>query len=257
MKKERINLLQEFIESEQEITMQKLLHHFNYSESTLRRYLDILEKQGLIEKHYGGVRAVINTIPYDKRFERNIQSKHKIGLLAASLIKDNDSIFIDSGTTTIHIIDSLKNVKNITIITNNMNVIYLCKNFKNYKLIFLGGEFINSTNCCANYDTVKILKKYNLNKSFIAANGFSLQKGATNSDICEHDIKSLAVKQCQQSILVIDHSKFGRAGLATFAPANAFHTIITDQMPDPSYIQYCTNNHIDLIWPNIQENKII
>ena len=251
MKKERINMIQELIESEQEISMEKLIHQFELSESTLRRYLDILEKQGLIEKHYGGVRAVINTIPYDKRFDRNIQSKHRIGVLAASLIKDNDSIFIDSGTTTIHIIDSLKNVKNITIITNNMNVVYLCKKFKNFKIIFLGGEFINSTNCCANYDTVKILKKYNLDKAFIAANGFSLQKGATNSDICEHDIKSLAVKQSQKSILVVDHSKFGRAGLATFASVNAFHTIITDQMPDQSYIDYCSSNQIELLWPSV------
>ena len=132
-----------------------------------------------------------------------------------------------------------------------MNVVYLCKKFKNFKIIFLGGEFINSTNCCANYDTVKILKKYNLDKAFIAANGFSLQKGATNSDICEHDIKSLAVKQSQKSILVVDHSKFGRAGLATFASVNAFHTIITDQMPDQSYIDYCSSNQIELLWPSV------
>lgn len=239
--------LQEYILSKQTVSIDELKKVFPLSETTLRRYLKYLKNQKIIETYYGGVRAIIRTISFDKRFDNNIQAKHNIGAAASSLIKNGDSIFIDSGTTTIHVIDSLKSAADIVIITNNINIISLCRKFPKYKIMLLGGEFISSSNCCANYDTIKMMKKYNFDKSFIAANGLTIEKGATNSDSQEHDIKRLAIKQSKESILLVDHTKFGYAGLQTFAQITNFDKIITDEKPSKEYIDYMNDNDVDLI----------
>ncbi|MCI5773481.1 MAG: DeoR/GlpR family DNA-binding transcription regulator [Erysipelotrichaceae bacterium] len=247
MKDNNIIRLQDYILAKQSATIEELKKEFDFSEATLRRYLKYLKNQKIIETYYGGVKAIIATVSFDNRFDNNIVEKHKIGALASSLIHNGDSVFIDTGTTTIHVIDSLKNVSDVTVITHNMKVINLCKKHHKLRLILLGGEYINDSNCCANYDTIKMMKKYNFDKAFIAANGLSIDKGATNSDSQEHDIKRLAIKQAKENILLVDHTKFGYAGLTTFAQISEFNTIVTDLEPDKSYYDYCHANNINLM----------
>ncbi len=97
-------------------------------------------------------------------------------------------------------------------------------------------------------NTVRMIKKYNFDKAFIAANGLTINKGATNSDDGEHEIKCRAVSQSKFKILLVDDTKFDRSGLETFANIKDFTHIITNKEPSKEYIEHCKKHNVELIY---------
>lgn len=120
--------------------------NLKFQKNTLRRDLEILVARGTVEKVYGGVIACENATPipnlvtFHERTGRNAQSKQKIAALAASFVRERDIIFIDSGTTTMSIVDHLAHLSTVTVITNSLQVINKSMNYPNINLIVLPGS---------------------------------------------------------------------------------------------------------------------
>ncbi len=237
MRSERIKEIKNFIYANKTVTLDKICERFNVSKSTLRRDLDEVLKSGDIKKIYGGVTVIPRRelIPFEERNISNLEAKRKIAAAAAELVADGDIIFVDSGTTTLPIIDFIKDKKNFTILTNNVGIILRAIPYENINIISLSGMLTRKTLSFTGTTAAQVLRNYNISKAFMATTGFSVASGVTNSAPEESDIKRTAVQRSQQVCLLADSSKCGEVSLITYCGLDQIDTLVTET-PPPSDI---------------------
>ena len=229
MKARRLQQMALYIAEHKSATMEELQTTFDISMNTVRRDLAELVADGSVEKVYGGVRAkqsVSGFLPYDQRSLKPSHAKRAICSKAAELVHDGDIIFIDSGTTTIHLVEALKD-RSITIITNNIEVMMAAVDYPSIRLIMLPGELQRSTHSLTGADSAAFLSNFNTNIAFMAATGIS-DGGVTNSIPLEYEIKKAAIAHTGRAVLMVTGNKFGVTSLLTYARPTDFDRIITD-----------------------------
>lgn len=249
MKASRILEMEKYIAQRGTATMEEIIAHFGVSANTVRRDIAQLILRGTVEKVYGGVcsrQAAAVLTPYEERRISREDAKKSIGVAAAGLVHDGDIIFIDSGTTTLMMVEHLADKKDVTVITNNLDAVVIASKMENLTVIVLPGTLRRKTRSMTGSDAVKMLKKYNIRVAFMAATGFSAH-GATNSSAQEFDIKQAAVENSDKACLLADSKKFGVTGLMTFAPVESFSCIITDSAPAEDYTTLLEETGITLL----------
>ncbi len=245
MRISRIDELEQYILEHKTATIDSLCEVFEISKNTLRRDLEVLVSRGTVEKVYGGVIALesISPIPelitFHERANQNAHKKQQIAALAASYVRERDIIFIDSGTTTMNIVDYLTHLNTVTVITNSVQVINKSMNYSNINLIVLPGSLKRDTASLVGSSCVEYLEDFNIVRAFMACTGISTQAGICNASTEEYNVKKAAIKKSQKHYLLADSSKFGRASLMTFGDVSQFDSILTDQMPDDAFCSYC------------------
>ena len=251
MKIERINKIQSILREENNISIEKLCQTFNVSKNTIRRDINELSKIGALRKVYGGIvlNEQINDSlePYSFRENRNYQEKSKIGEIAATFVKNGDVIYIDSGTTTRHMIKHLGDRQHLTIVTASLYVLENAINFNNLNVIATGGTLFNPSKAFIGAHVLNCLKNYNFSKVFLASTGVSIEHGATNASPFEYEIKRRAVQKNAERYLLVDNSKFDKASLMTYSELKNFDYIVTDKEPPKNYIEYCKQNEVNII----------
>ncbi|MDD3335135.1 MAG: DeoR/GlpR family DNA-binding transcription regulator [Eubacteriales bacterium] len=249
MKENRMIDMEKYINEKSSATMEELCAHFNVSMNTVRRDVAQLLKRGTVEKVYGGVCARRNDsalTPYEIRRIDNEEAKVAIGRRAAELVRDGDIIFIDSGTTTLRMIDYLRDRQELNVITNNLEAIIHALPYPNINIIALPGQLRRKTNSFTGDDAVRSLKRYNIRLAFMAATGASMN-GVTNSSPMEYEIKNVAMQSCERSILLVGSNKFGVTGLMSYAKLGDFDTVVTDQEPPEEYVQLLQRENTELL----------
>ena len=249
MKAGRILEMEKYVTAKGSASMEELCQQFDVSINTVRRDVVELIRRGTVEKVYGGVtarRSEQALTPYAERRSNRESVKAAIGRKAAEMVQDGDIIFIDSGTTTLQMIDHLANVRDLTVITNNMEAVIRALPYENITVIVLPGQLSRKTNSLTGDDTVSSLRRYNVRVAFMAATGLSVH-GATNSSPREYEIKRAAVDRCDKAVLLVNQEKIGVTGLMTFAPLNAFDAVVTDTKPDSEAAQILYKENVELI----------
>ncbi len=245
MRISRIDQLEQYILEHKTASIDALCEEFEISKNTLRRDLEILVARGSVEKVYGGVIAcenassVPNLVAFHERAGRNAQSKQRIAALAASYVRERDIIFIDSGTTTMNIVDHLTHLATVTVITNSIQVINKSMNYPNINVIVLPGSLKRDTASLIGSSCVEYLEDYNIIRAFMACTGVSLQAGVCNASTEEYTIKRTALRKSQKHYLLADSSKFGRTSLMTYGDIGQFDYILTEQTPDDAFSSSC------------------
>ena len=252
MRAERIDSIIEFIYRNKNVTLDQICDDFNISKSTVRRDLSEILKDTNLKKTYGGI--TLKNKWGNKKYltsfsERNIENADKklaISKKAANIVEDNDIIFIDSGTTTFYMVDYLGNVNNLTILTNNLEVIFRAVKYKNINLISLSGTLSRETLSFVGTTSISTIKNFNISKAFMATTGFSIMNGVTNSSPLESDIKRTVISKSNKIILLADSSKFNSVSLMTYCNLEDIDILITDKMPDKNISDYLYNNKISI-----------
>ncbi len=233
MKADRMLEMERYILQKNAATMEELRDHFAVSMNTVRRDVAELLKRGMVEKVYGGVcarKSEQSLTPYEVRRRGSEEAKAAIGKRAAELVSDGDIIFIDSGTTTLHMIDHLQGKRDLTIITNNLEAVNRALPYENITIIALPGQVRRKTRSFTGDDAVRYLRRFNVRIAFMASTGLS-SHGVTNSSPMEYEIKKCAVESAEKTVLLLSQAKFGVTGLMTFAQLADFDALITDEMP--------------------------
>ncbi|NCB93098.1 MAG: DeoR/GlpR transcriptional regulator [Clostridia bacterium] len=250
MRSQRIAEIEQYIYSHKTVTLDELCEVFQVSKNTIRRDIEEITKNPDIVKTYGGVMINSQTKKMLVSFtERNISrqdGKRRIAEEAAALVNDGDSIFIDSGTTTLYMLEYLKN-KKITLLTNNIEVIVQAIPYENINLISLSGTLNRKTLSLTGNNAARLLSTYNVKKAFMAATGVTLENGATNSSPEETCIKEMAVKKSLEKYLLADSSKFGVVSLLTYSDVDDLTGIITDKQPDEDFCEYAAEHQVQII----------
>lgn len=213
-----------------EVKMAELKEMFEVTEMTLRRDMEKLEQGGYIKRTFGGAILVGNDIALHERSGVFIEEKIRIGKLAAQLIQPGDSIFLDGGSTTLQVARFIQVNQHITVVTNALNIAAELQG-KQISTIVIGGMLMGQTSTLVGPIATEALEKMAFNRAFIGTTGVSLKHGFSNSNMHETEIKRLAIQQSSEVNIVMDHSKFGRQDLFSFASLKAADRVITDQSP--------------------------
>ena len=218
--KERLSKITRRVNEQGSATAQELMEYLDASESTIRRDLNALDEAGEIIKVHGGAMSVNTSFKMhdDEIADRriiNIEEKKLIAQYAASLIKEDDFVFIDAGTTTEFIIDYITE-KNAVYVTNAVN--HACKlSHMGCEVYLVGGRLKSATEAIVGAETLETLSKYNFTIGFWGTNGINKKTGFTTPDREEAGIKRMSFINCKKRYIVSDSSKFDSISPVGFA----------------------------------------
>lgn len=240
MREERLDQMAQYVLENKSVSLDTLCEYFQISKNTVRRDIDILVVRGYVKKIYGGVTAEPRRglDSYADRNERNTNIKQRVAAKAAELVMDGDVIFIDSGTTTKHMVEGIRERRNITILTNNLDVILQAVQYPNLEILSLAGILNRRTFSFSGQMAADNLGQFNIAKAFMASTGISIKNGATNASPEECAIKRTAIKHCNESILLIDQSKYDITALMSYCSLDQIDTLITDVSPPQEYAEF-------------------
>ena len=245
MKHDRLKKIEQYIKVEGTCSFDELCTEFGVSKVTIRRDInEICENTNAISKVYGGVIyngiSNINTV---KPLETGESIVH-VAKLAADLIDDGDTIFLDSGTAIAQIVPLLLYKKNIIIITNSVEVMANSLPNEQLNVVCLGGKLQHSTGSVAG----TIHGNFHCNKSFISAVSVSHEYGIGNENFYDGITKRIAIENSDISYLLVDNRGFEIKSYNIFAKVKDFSTIISDTRPPEKFIDYCSQNGINLLY---------
>jgi len=254
MKNSRIDQIEKYIEAHKAVSVSELSETFHVSIVTIRRDLRVLRNLGKIDTVYGGAR--IHTSPsnvniplrtYQERTIKNSNEKQIVADAASSLIKENDIIFIDTGTSTVPLARHLGSFHQLTIVTNSVHVLHLCLDYPQLTVLSLPGMLKSRTASLVGEFTERMIDTLNIDKAFMACSAFSLEQGASNSSIEDSPIKRKIMSRSKSRYLLLDHTKLENSGLTSFAAADQFDGIVTDQPLPEKYNIFFHDNNISVI----------
>ncbi|KAF1298627.1 DeoR family transcriptional regulator [Enterococcus sp. JM4C] len=225
---ERKQRILQLVEQHSIVKSQDLMNDLNVSESTIRRDLQELEDEGLIERIHGGAKKS-QKLSYEQAMSektfKNIHEKRKIAALAAEEIVEGDIIYLDAGSTTLEMIAFL-NDRSITVVTNSVqHAAKLVE--RQIPTIILGGAIKLSTDAVLGSTSLQQLSQLRFNKVFMGMNAAHLEFGYSTPDPEEAALKKLAMKQAEESFVLIDQTKFNQVTFSKVASIEEA-TIITD-----------------------------
>ena len=233
-------------------SVSELSKRFGVSEVTVRSDLNALEKIGLIRRTHGG--AILNAngseladLALSRRLEKHIEEKNRIGEAGAEQIASGETVFLDSSSTALSIARLLKDHIDLTVITNSLAVAHELLPFRRIDVILLGGVLHRDTQSLVNGLGWKQLGKFTLQKGFFGAHGLTLHEGLTDISASEAEVKCKVLPLCQQVYCVIDSTKWGRAGLTSFAHIEQLNCVISDTNSPPELVEKLTAKGIQVI----------
>ncbi len=211
-------------------TITELSEKLGVSEATVRRDLQSLEEQGKAKRVHGG--AVRNKFPrtepiFDEKATFHAREKDVIAKAALTFIEDNDTIYLDGGSTVLNLAKRLDSKKNLTIVTNSMMAAAALME-SDHKLILIGGEFRAISRTFVGPLTGKIISSLTINKAFLGTIGFSIQDGISTTDANEAYTKGLIMDRAEKVFVLVDSSKIGSPSFATSGTLSDIDILITD-----------------------------
>lgn len=211
------------------VTVDELVELLDSSPATIRRDLNSMEDEGLIERFRGGAKSIqksyVSAFSMDKRLNERQDVKMSICRKAAALVEDGDYIYIDASSTTYFLADYIT-ANNIVVITNSVLLLpkLLKKKINTY---ILGGSIEFESGSIIGEETLEKIKSMNFDKAFIGTYGIDLERGFTTYGTEEGELKRNLITQSKQVYVMADHKKFGVSAFFTFGKLEAA-TIITD-----------------------------
>ena len=237
---ERRNAILEKLQAERRVVVSELSQIYKVSEETIRRDLDKLENDGFAIKSYGG--AVINEnanvdLPFNIRKKRNVISKQKIAEVISSRIKDGTSIMLDASSTAVYIAKALKERKNLTLITNSIEILIEMFDTPNVNVLSTGGAMREGSFALVGPQTDKMLNSYHVDMAIVSAKGFDLETGMTDTEELHANNKKTMLHAGREKVLAVDSSKFGKTAFTEIGTLEDISMVVTDAKPDEVWLQ--------------------
>ncbi|MFB5661057.1 DeoR/GlpR family DNA-binding transcription regulator [Alteribacillus sp. HJP-4] len=240
---ERREHIARLLKDEGKMDIDKLTQEFNVSTMTIRRDLTQLEKEGKLLRTFGG--AVLphtdkGETPYLQKESENTAQKRMIAKKAAELIKENSTIILDSGTTTLELARCLRDKDGITIVTNDILIAAELVHTP-VQVIVTGGELQRGVGAMFGSHTQQLLSSLHVDYFFLGAHAVDRKGGVTAPTFEKAKIKQLMISAAAETWLIADASKFDTVSFAHVCALDRVHGIITDRrlsnadQAEPSY----------------------
>ncbi len=235
-----VNILSE----RERVTVNELSEMLSVSSVTVRGDLNFLAEEGRIVRVHGGAALAKPSLRQEMTFaarqRRHAAEKHALAKLAATLVKPTDSILLDSSTTALAVGQAIKdspNITNLTVITTGLWTAVAIMDSPNIHTIMAGGSLGSTSGSVNGPITRDMLAKYHINRAFVGALGITLEKGLSGNDPLENELLQHIIERASEVIAVVDGSKFGLTGLASFARIDQLNYVVTDDSAPPELIE--------------------
>ena len=250
---ERRNEILEKLQKERRVVVSELSQLYKVSDETVRRDLDKLEADGYAIKSYGGAVFNENTnidLPFNIRKKHNVKEKLRIADLASERINDGDSIILDASTTAIYIAKALKEKKkkDLTIVTNSIEIIIELQDWQGWTVILTGGVAVANTFLLVGPQTDKMLRSYRVNKTIISCKGFEMGVGFTDTDEMHAVNKKTMLESGEEKIIAIDSSKFDQVAFAKIGGLEDITTLVTSKRPEERWLQLFEEKNVECVY---------
>ena len=228
------------LEKEQAVSVAHLCQITGASEATIRRDLNELARRGKLNKVHGGALPVreefrSEELHMDVKRQLHTQEKIRIARYAASLITDDDVVYLDAGSTVMHIADCIQTTKT-TFVTNSVECVQRLPR-RGLRAYVLGGVLKPGPLAIIGGEAMEGLKKFNFTKVFLGMNGIAIGPGFTTPDPEEAMVKAAAAARARETWVLADSSKFGTITAASVLPLDGAR-IVTDRLEDRRYLEY-------------------
>ena len=229
---DRQNKILEIITRDGSVKTSQLVDVFEVSLETIRRDFDALEKQGYLEKVYGG--AILKedknrNITYSFRKNKNVPEKQELAKHAINTISDGDTIALNAGTTNLEIAKLMKDrFTRLTVITNSLMIANELAEIKGINLILAGGIYNKNEYAFLGEVTARFFQNFSVDKAFICVGGISLKIGITDYLIDEVLVEKKIIEIAEQVYILADSSKIDSNTLIKVADLKKDMVIITD-----------------------------
>jgi DeoR/GlpR family transcriptional regulator of sugar metabolism len=219
------------------------------SEATVRRDLKALADEGHLDLVYGGATLRrFSDYSFRSKQERNMGAKQLIGQLAAGLVRDNDQVFLDSGTTCFEIAPFLKRKRGVSIIANSARLAIELDN-PNTHVILIGGNYRPDRMDCVGPLAASALEQLRGYLCFIGADGLSPDFGPAAADIESAHFNRLAVQNSRETVLVADSAKFAAPSLFKIVDWQRVSRVVTEARPSDEWMSFFESKGISVVIP--------
>lgn len=228
--------------SEGKVIVAELARDFSVTEETVRRDLERLDKEGLASKTHGGAVAVQNStldIPYKIRFGVNVEEKQKIADTVASLISDGEKIMVDGSSTAIYIIKKLKSKKNMTVITNSVEILLELADKPDWTVLSTGGVLKEGALALTGSSAERMISSYHVDTAICSCKGVDTELGVTDSNEQDTLIKQAMFSSAERTILAVDNGKLDKKSFVKVCNLKDIDILVTDAEPEEKWIKHC------------------
>ncbi len=228
---ERQRRLLAWIEQRERVSVPEIIDHFAVSPATARRDLEVLAGEGKVQRVHGGAIAMRRTPPEPPVLQRaaeQAEEKKRIAAATASLIADGETVFLSSGTTVMEVAHLLRDRRNLTVFTNSLLVVNALADAPGVELILLGGMVRSSESSLVGTLTMRSLAELRAIKVIFGIRAIDLEQGLTNNALEESLVDREILRVASETIIVADHTKFGRISTVFVAPVEAIDVLVTD-----------------------------
>lgn len=247
---ERRQKIMDILQKNKKVYVAKLAQEFGITEETVRRDLEKLENQNLLQRSYGGAILMEKTnedLSFDQRSITHVAEKRKITEKAHQLIEKGDTIFMDSSSTALMLRPYLENKENITIITNSIRLLYDAALNTNLHIISTGGKLKENSFALIGPTALDTIDKFTVDVAIISCKALNKQHGFMESTEEEAMIKKNMLKHARKIILLADHHKFDKIAFTRIGYLEEIDTLITDQRPNQEWCNLLQEKNIQLI----------
>jgi DeoR/GlpR family transcriptional regulator of sugar metabolism len=225
------------LEKEGSLSVASLAERYTVSHETVRRDLLHMEADGLLKRLHGGAVSLSYRldleIPFKLREKRLRDQKVQIGVEAARLIQDGETLIIDDSSTALQVARALRHDLRLTVLTNSFPVANDLITRNNIRTVFLGGELRRRSYSCVGPATLRMIREYHVDKLILGVEGLSVPEGLTDSFDIEVELKQAMIAAAAKTLIVADSSKLGKVFFARVAPIEVASIIVTDNAIDP------------------------
>jgi DeoR/GlpR family transcriptional regulator of sugar metabolism len=221
------------IQTEGYVEVTDLAEKFNVSMATVRRDLLALEDNGLLTRTHGGAIPISASTAWEPSWDSKrttmLATKRLIGREAASLIKPGETIILDAGSTTWQIADNLKSEDNLTIVSNDLQILLRLSTLTpGCTVVSTGGLIRESLYALYGSEAERFVESLTVNWTFLGVNGLHLERGLTNSNLVTVSLRQAMIRAGKRVVVVADHTKFNQIALAHVCDLSEIDMIITD-----------------------------
>jgi DeoR/GlpR family transcriptional regulator of sugar metabolism len=221
----------EWLQEEGSARVRDLSAAFDVSEATIRQDLEKLETEGHISREHGG--AYLKTVPHQVetmslQHVENMEKKLRIGEAAASLVGDGETIILDAGSTTTAVANRLLQRRDMTVITNALNIALILGGHPGFTVHMPGGQFKAPTLSLSGDASVEFFHNIMVGKLFLATAGVSLESGLTYPSFADLQLKQAMIRAASHVYLVADSTKINRTSFTRLGTLDVINSFITD-----------------------------
>lgn len=229
----RHNDILRLLQQDGTVTIAELARKLDVSLETVRRDIKPLTTNGMVVKMHGAVclPSIVGEAPFEKRMRENSEAKKAIAVATASTIRDGDSIMLDTGTTTSFLARELLGHRRLTVVTNSSDIARTLSTVNDNRVYMAGGELRSDNGASFGVSAIEFVGHFSVTHAIISAGAIDATTGVMDYDLEEAEFGRAVLSRGRRTVVVTDHSKFGRQGLVRVCGFSALTDLFTDKAP--------------------------